>query len=380
MTKVLHIVPGLSSGGGEQVAVHLLRYMDRSRFEPMAISFFNRRGTHSEALLENEGVSVTYLEKRLGFEPRIAWRIRELVKDCRPDVVHTHITSLRYALPAILARRGSLCAVHTVHNLAQREVIRADQLLYRFAFRHLGVIPVAIADAVHKSIQEVYGLNAPLIRNGIPISEYQNSEKIRMRWRQQHNVPPEEILFVNVARFSPQKNQRLLLNAFARVASKHRLVRCLLVGSGPLELALREQVEALSLRDRVWFLGQREDIREILAASDIGVLSSDWEGNPLSVMEMMTSGKPMVATAVGGVPELVLPGTGFLIRAGDVTSFADAMERLARDPNLRDTMGAAGAELARRQFSASAMARQYEALYEHQLRKRVSSLSCCAVA
>jgi glycosyltransferase involved in cell wall biosynthesis len=120
-------------------------------------------------------------------------------------------------------------------------------------------------------------------------------------------------------------------------------------------------------------LGQREDIPEILAASDVGVLSSDWEGNPLSVMEIMASSKPMVATAVGGVPELVLPGTGYLVNAGDFVAFADAMERLACDPNLRSKMGAAGGELAKRQFSASTMARQYECLYEAQLRKRMSA-------
>jgi glycosyltransferase involved in cell wall biosynthesis len=371
--RVLHIVPTLSGGGGEQVAIHLLRNMDRSWFEPMAISFFDRRGAEAERLLENEGITVTYLGKRLGFDPRMAWRIRETIKQRKPDVVHTHLTCLRYALPALVASRGSLTAVHTVHNLAQREVIRRDQLLYRFAFRRLGVTPVAIADAVHKSIQEVYRVTAPLIRNGIPVSQYQGTHEMRLKWREQHQIAPDEIVFVNVARLSPQKNQRLLLHALARVASRHRRLCCLLVGSGPLESELRQQAEALSLQNKVRFLGQREDVREILAASDVGVLSSDWEGNPLSVMEIMASGKPMIATAVGGVPELVLPGTGFLVSAGDVVAFADAMERLVCDPDLRARMGAAGTELAQRHFSASAMARQYEHLYEAQLRIRISS-------
>jgi len=363
----------LYGGGGEQVAIHILRNMDRSRFEPMAISFFDRVGAEGERLLENDGINVSYLGKRLGPDVRMVWRIHETLKRREPDVVHTHLRCLRYALPALVASRGSLTAVHTVHNLAQREVIRGDQLLYRFAFRRLGVTPVAIADAVHKSIQEVYQVSAPLIRNGVPVSQYQGTYEMRLKWREQHQIAPDEIVFVNVARLSPQKNQRLLLNAFARVASRHRPLRCLLVGSGPLESELRQQAEALSLQNKVRFLGQREDIREILAASDVGVLSSDWEGNPLSVMEIMASGKPMVGTAVGGVPELVLPGTGFLVSAGDVVAFADAMEQLVCDPDQRARMGAAGAELAQRHFSVSTMTRQYESLYEAQLRLRVSS-------
>lgn len=373
MIRVLHIVPAFHGGGGEQVAIHILRNLDRSRFEPMGISLFDRLGAEGERLVENDGIDVSYLGKRLGPDPRMTWRIHETLKRREPDVVHTHLGCLRYALPALVALRNSVCAVHTVHNVAQREVSRVDQRLYRFAFKRLGVTPVAIADAVHKSIEDVYQFHAPLIRNGIPVSQYEGTEEMRMKWREEHRIAPDEIVFVNVARLSPQKNQRILLNAFARVGSKHSQVRCLMVGSGPLESELRLQAEALNLQDKVRFLGQRDDIREILAASDIGVLSSDWEGNPLSVMEIMGAGKPMIATAVGGVPELVLPGTGYLVNCGDVVAFADAMERLACDADLRRKMGAAGAELAKREFSASAMARQYENLYEAQLRKRVTS-------
>jgi len=371
--RVLHIVPALYGGGGEQVAFHILRHMDRNRFEPMAISLFDRAGAEAERLLDGHGINVSYLGKRLGPDVRMVWRIHETLKRRKPDVVHTHLMCLRYALPALVAYRSSLSVVHTVHNVAQREVTRGDQLLYRFAFRRLGVTPVAIADAVHKSIQKVYDVGAPLIRNGVPVSQYQGTEAMRVKWREKHQIAPDEIVFVNVARLSPQKNQRLLLHSLARVASRHRRLCCLLVGCGPLESQLRQQAKALCLQDRVRFLGQREDIPEILAASDVGVLSSDWEGNPLSVMEIMASCKPMVATAVGGVPELVLPGTGYLVNAGDFVAFADAMERLACDPNLRSRMGAAGGELAKRQFSASTMARQYECLYEAQLRKRMSA-------
>lgn len=364
MIRVLHIVPALSGGGGEQIAVHILRHIDRSRFEPMAVSFFARSGAEQEELLENEGIPVQYLEKKLGFDGRMLWRIHETIKRFQPNIVHTHLRCLRYALPALVSFRGSVCGVHTVHSLAQREVSRVDQMLYRFAFRNLGVTPVAIGDAVHKSIEEVYGLSASVIRNGIPVSEYQGTEATRVRWRKEHGIEPKEIVFVNIARLWQAKNHRLLLDAFARVAFKYSSVRCILVGCGPLESDVRQQVEALSLQARVLFLGQREDIREILAASDIGVLSSDWEGNPLSVMESMASGKPMIATAVGGVPELVLTGTGILVAAGDVTSFAQAMEHLVCHSDLRLSMGTAAAELARRQFSVSAMARQYESLYE----------------
>jgi glycosyltransferase involved in cell wall biosynthesis len=333
----------------------------------MAISLYERRGSDIEGFLDDDGIKVAYLGKTPGIDLSMIGKIGRLVRSFEPDVIHTHLYSLRYMMPTLVWRRAKSVTIHTLHNLAQHDGRPIDRVVYRFAFRHQRVIPVAIADAVRKSIIDVYGLNAPLIPNGIPVHEYQKGLEKRELWRTQHGIQPNDVVFVNLGRLSKQKNQKLILNAFAKVVTRVPFLRCLFVGDGELKAELKRQAAALSLESKVEFLGLRFDVPDILAASDVGLLSSDWEGNPLSVMETMAAGKPMVATAVGGVPELVPLNSGIVVQPGNVEAFAEAMYQMAHAPELRMRMGAAAKEFARGHFSAATMTRRYESLYEDAL-------------
>ena len=143
----------------------------------------------------------------------------------------------------------------------------------------------------------------------------------------------------------------------------------LLVGGGELENAVREQVAALGLQERVRFLGVRADVADILRASDVFVLSSRWEGNPLSVMEAMAAGLPVVSTAVGGVPELVRDReTGLLVPSEDAEALTRAMQALVDDPVRRQAMGAAARQYAVAHFDIRHTVRGYEQLYESLLK------------
>jgi glycosyltransferase involved in cell wall biosynthesis len=144
----------------------------------------------------------------------------------------------------------------------------------------------------------------------------------------------------------------------------------LLVGGGELENAVREQVAGLGLESRVRFLGIRADVADILRASDVFVLSSRWEGNPMSVMEAMAAGLPVVSTAVGGVPELVRDGeTGLLVPSEDTGALAQAIQALVDNPARRQAMGAAARQHAVASFDIRHTVRGYEQLYEALLNK-----------
>jgi glycosyltransferase involved in cell wall biosynthesis len=378
LIKVIHIVPDLERGGGQQVAINILRGMDRTRFEPMVISLFGRHGAAIETQLEEEKIRTVYLDKNLGIDVRIFLRIHRTLKALQADVVHTHLNCLRYALPAIIALKSRVRAIHTIHNLAQREVGALDRPLYRFAFRHLGVVPVAIAGAVQDSCRHVYGLTAPIITNGIALWRYQ-ATGARSSWRAQQNIADDEVVLACVGRLSPQKNHNLLLEALALAVRKATKIRCFIVGDGPLAQELQAKTEALSLQSVVQFLGHRSDIPEILSGADVGVLSSDWEGNPLCVMEMMASGTPVIATAVGGVPELIAGGAGILVRPGDVHGFADAICKLASDREARVRMGDVAARIAQQRFSTESMTRRYEELYVSKLSDKAPCTSLAAL-
>jgi glycosyltransferase involved in cell wall biosynthesis len=171
-----------------------------------------------------------------------------------------------------------------------------------------------------------------------------------------------------VARFAPQKNHELLLKAFAQGPASNPNAHLILVGEGMLMEQLKGQTKNLGLAGQVHFLGLRTDIPDVLGAVDVFALSSDWEGNPLSVMEAMASGLPIVSTAVGGVPDLFASGReGFLVQQGDVQGLSNAMTALLINPEVRQSMGIAAAQRARENFDVSKMIQEYEQVYENLL-------------
>src|SRR5690348_14902442 len=310
--KVMHIVPMLGPGGAERVAVDIVRELNPQRFEVAVISIWHRIGCELESLLDKCDVRVDYLGKGRGFDGRTYHRLHRVLKEYRPDIVHTHLQVLRYALPSLLLLKH-MSSLHTVHNLAEREIEPRARCIQRYALNH-GVVPVAVSEEVAHSLKQLYAIQqCRVIPNGIPTNRYSRPQSTRSEWRAKEGFRDDHILFVCVARFAAQKNHALLLKAFAQGPASDPNAHLVLVGEGDLQEQLEEQAKNLGLSGKVHFLGLRSDISDVLNAMDVFVLSSDWEGNPLSVMEAMASGLPVVSTAVGGVPDLLANGKeGFL--------------------------------------------------------------------
>src|ERR1051326_1346109 len=362
IARVLHVVPDLIPYGLERMVATLATMSDRARFEVSIVSLYSRQPGSLAASLEAEGIRVFDLGKRRGLDLRMFERIRRLIAQLRPEVVHTHNYVLRYTLPASLLYRTPVL-VHTIHNLAEREVDRAGLWLHKIAFRK-AVHPVVIAETVAGSFEKVYRMPRPsLIMNGIDVARYAAGPD-RNAWRQQQGFDADDLLFVCTARLYPQKNHRDLLASFAAGPAQLPSCRLLLAGDGALLSQLRQQACDLGISQRVHFLGRRDDIAEMLAACDVFVLASLWEGNPLSVMEALAAGLPAVVTGAGAITELVDSGThGKVVPPGDVHSLTQAMMRLANDSHLRRTMSAAAATRAQARFDAARMVEAYQSLY-----------------
>jgi glycosyltransferase involved in cell wall biosynthesis len=363
--KVLHIVPMLSPGGAERVAVHVVRGLNPRRYEAVVVSFSGRLGCDLDRLLEEAGVEVRYLGKRPGFDYRMYSRVTYALKDYRPHIVHTHLQVLRYALLPFMFILKDASLVHTVHNLAEREVGLRGRLVQRFAFKH-GVVPIAVAGEVARSVERLYGIQpCRVISNCIPTDCYAYPRTPRGVWRAKEGFGSEDILFVCVARFVPQKNHTLLLKAFAEGPASNPHAHLVLVGEGALREQLEQQAKNLGLAGQVHFLGLRSDIPEVLSAMDVFVLGSDYEGSPLSVIEAMASGLPILSTAAGGVPDLFDSGKeGLIVRPRDVQGLSESMVFLLGNREARQSMGMAAARRARQKFDVSTMVRAYESLYE----------------
>ena len=361
----MHVVSDFAGGGGaETVAANLLRTSDPEQFDARAISLRGPFGWEGlEETLAQDGIPVWYMGKKRGFDSSVVARVARTMEHFRPHVVHTHTYALRYALPYMLWRRAP-AMVHTVHNLAEKEVEWYGRWVHRLAFWR-GVLPVAIAREVADSIRRVYGIDEfPLIPNGIPVDTFRQPSIDRERWRNKEGFMPTEILFVCVAWLRPQKNPALLLEAFRRGPASDPRAHLLLVGTGSLRSELERQIGASGLQERVHLLGLRSDVPEILNAADVFVLSSDYEGNPLSVMEAMAAGKPIICTAVGGVPELVEDGCGLLVPPRDAQALSKAMSHMLENPSARKSMGEKSARRAVERFDLRVMTEAYEDLYK----------------
>jgi glycosyltransferase involved in cell wall biosynthesis len=347
-TRVLEVLATLKRAGAERTAVTLATGLDRARFECAQVSLYDAFPGGLEPELDAAGVAVCHLGKRPGFDPRMYPRLARVLREFRPAIVHTHSYVLRYAFP--VSRCGM---VHTVHNLANREVDRVGRMLHRVAMR-CDVRFVAISNEVARSFFITYGAEpAAVIPNGVDLAA---PRVPREEWRRTHGFADEDILIVSVARLDPQKNPLLLMNALPDDARCHLL----LVGDGSLADDVRRRANY-----RVHLLGVRTDVPDILFASDVFALASDYEGLPVSVIEAMEAGLPVVATAVGGVPELVEhERTGLLVPPRDRAELAHAIEKLALDASLRKAMGMR-ATVRSREFSAARMIESYAALFEN---------------
>ena len=355
--RILHIIPNFGSGGAERLLVDLLESFDYGRFEMAAVSLYPETGMPLEQEIRKKGINVFYLSKHRGPDLKMIPRLWRLFQMYRPDVLHSHRYVLRYALLPSLKCTAHV-RVHTVHNVAQKEVDQLGKLIHQVAFRSTLIKPVSISQEVAATVKKLYGhtIETPIIYNGIPTRKFTASQH-----RRRNNG---RTILLHIGRFSPQKNHRLLIEVFSMVIKECPNIFLWLVGDGELRPAMEKIVADKGLKNRINFLGLREDVPKLLNNCDIFTLPSNWEGVPLTILEAMASGKPVVATSVGGVPELVENGiSGILVRPRDAEVLAHALLRLAKDPSLCQSMGQMAQKKAIARFDIAKTAREYEALY-----------------
>jgi glycosyltransferase involved in cell wall biosynthesis len=360
--RVLEVLATLKRAGAERMAVSLAQRLDPTRFETAVVSLFDAFPGGFEPELKASGIPVSHLGKRPGLDLRMIPRLRRHLRQFRPDIIHTHSYVLRYSLPASLGlpRRAM---VHTVHNLAARESDFTGRLIHRLAFGR-SVATVAVGEVVARSYRELYGAEpSAVIRNGIDTAAFQQPVA-RRHWRAMHGFSDSDFLIVSAGRLDPQKNPLGLIGAFARAFAGQPDAHLLLAGDGSMRADCEKRLVELGLGGRVHLLGTQTEIMETLASCDLFALASDWEGTPLAVIEAMAAGLPVVATAAGGVPELVAGGlTGLLAPVGDMDSLASALERLAGDAGLRQIMGQS-ARLRSAEYGVGPMVSAYASLFE----------------
>ena len=311
-------------------------------------------------------------------DARALGQLVRLIRRERPHVVHTH-TSKAGVLGRVAAR---LCrapvVVHTPHGhvfhsyesrVRTALFIGAERLCGRLADRQIALTEGCRRD--HLALRIAPADRFVTIHSGVDFSPFEAARPRREAVRRELGLPPGAMVLGTVGRLAPIKGQRYLLEAFAALRQSAPRLQLLLVGDGELRADLEQLAERLGCREQTRFLGLRRDVPELLAAMDLFALPSLNEGMGRVLLEAMALELPIVATEVGGIPDLVEDGeTGLLVPPGDSVALGEAIQRLLAAPELAKRLGRQGKARATPHYSQEAMVARIEALYRELLAAR----------
>ena len=360
--RVLHLIGSLEPGGTERQLVGFIqRSSDPARH---AVAVFSRRGELA-AELPSEPVVVGPAQRRLLGAPSVAdalLDLRRLISASRPDVVHAHLgysevfaaLASPRGLPIVASRRG-------LTPVLERSF--PGRMLMAAAHRRERMLICNSADLERRARAERCCPPTVVIPNGVDLSVFTPSPE-----------PAGPPTVAVVARLRPGKGHDLFLRSFRSVVDRVPDARAVLVGGGPIRTELESLTSRLGLDSAVRFVGDVPDPRPHLGACHVVALTSSHEGTPNALLEAMASARPVVATAVGGVPELIENGVNGVVVPLDDQAISDALVDLLRDPPRRRTLGDR-ARLAAARYDWGAVVARTESVYEKVLRPSVVSVA-----
>lgn len=371
--RILHVIPSLDQSGAEKQLALLAIHLPADRFETHVCAV--TRGGYYERVLRDAGVPVHLLGKRIKWDPFALWRLKRLMTDLKPDIVQTWLfagnaygrVAARWAcIPRVIASERCVDEWKSGYHHV------VDRLLARWTDRFV-VNAVAIRDFYVR--RGIPADRIRVIRNGIEMPELSPSERgqgamalppaARGPLTSDLGIPADTPLIGFVGRLWPQKRVQDLIWAADILRLSGWNFHVVIVGDGPRRASLEQFADSLEITDRVHFLGHRDDAGGIIGALDMLVLPSKFEGLPNVVLEAMQASRPVIATRIPGVDEVVADGqTGILVTPKSPLELARAMRTLLNDPDLAIRMGQAGRERVLREYSRDRMIDEYARLYD----------------
>jgi glycosyltransferase involved in cell wall biosynthesis len=355
------------TGGGERMAVTIAMRLDPNHFESILCATRPSSGPTFERELADAGVRILRLDRTSKFD-LMAWRpLISLLRSERIDVLHAHkfgsnlwgtVIGRSVRVPVVVAHEQSWASAR--YSLSG-ERVRA--MLDRSVISRLANVFVAVSEADRRRMIELEGIASDRIRvlpNAVP-TPVPTAADVRAELGIGASAP----VVATVCQLRAEKALEVLVDAASLLRPDFPDLQVLIAGDGPEEQGLRERIGSKRLEETVSLLGTRRDVPDLLAAADIAVCCSDFEGTPLSVMEYMGMGLPVVATRVGGLPEMIEHGEhGLLFEKRNARDLADALARLLKDPAEREAMGARARERQRERFDLDGATRWVERLYQ----------------
>lgn len=371
-TKLLWLIDSLNVGGAETLAISFVRRYDREKFELTIAYLQSIAGSAIQQQLEDAGIRLVPLHARNLRDVSAFRRLLRFLREEKIDVVHAHLTySATWA--SLASRLTGIPSIATLHvappSGRDRRALR-DRLM-RFVVNRWATLVVMVSDALKNDYVAAGGLSAKKMRtvhNGIELQRFERDRaECRARLGRELQIPEASLVVVTVSVLREGKGIEVLLDAATRVPE----ARFLIVGDGAKRDEWKQLATRLGVAGRVHWAGHRSDVDALLAGCDLFVHPSLADALPTVLMEAMAARLPVVASNVGGIPEIVeVEATGRLVPPGDPARLAAEITDLLRDPVRRDRMGAHARVVAEKRFSTDSWIARLERVYEEAMQER----------
>lgn len=351
--KIVQIMPEFGIAGAETMCENLTYELIKLGHDVTVISMYDYNSAITDRLTK-AGIDIRYLSKKPGVDFSMIPKMKRIFTETKADVIHTHRYCAQYAIPAAILA-GVKKRVHTVHNIAEKENGRLARMFNKFFFRHCNLTPVALSELIQMSVVKEYSISRdkiPVVYNGIDLSKCLPKESYYIEGN---------FKILHIGRFSEQKNHIGLIKAFKLFHENREDSQLWLIGDGEKKAEIEKYVAENNLVSSVKFLGVQSSVYGYLHDADIFTLPSNYEGIPMTLIEAMGTGLPIVATKVGGVPDMLDDNSAVLIE-NDETNIKTAFEKYYTDGILREKHGR-NAKILSSEFSSAEMAKKYQEIY-----------------
>lgn len=370
--RVLHVVDSLEFGGLERVVTDLAIGQHRAGQKVTVLSIKDVGDLAAE--LDAAGVPVVWGGKRRGADWSTLQKLRMTADGSAFDVVHAHnFMPSYYSAAALLAKRNAPALVATCHDMGTRLGQRKLRWMFRWSLSRSARVAMVGGQVYDRylAMKMVRPDRTITVLNGIPIERFGITAERRLAARTALGLPADALVVGTVGRLVALKNQGLLLELLPRLRRAHPSLRLALIGGGVLDDALKAQARELGITDSVLFAGERKQVADLLPAFDVFALPSLTEGLSIALLEASATGLAIVASRVGGNPEIIRDeDTGLLVEPANAPALEGALSRLLEDAALRGRLGSNARNWVAEHASLTAMGQAYDRFYRDALARR----------
>jgi len=367
--KILYLITGFKTGGAEMILYNLVKSLDKRKFEPIVVSIIPIAEIGQK--IQDLGIKILSLNVRFKYNPFIFFRLISILKKEKPQILHAHL------FHAIFLGRitGRICNVpiiiSSIHSKYIGGFLRNRLLQITDGLDDVVTIVSQRAAETIIKLKIVSANKLLVIHNGIDLNKFiLQSKETKDKVKKELNVKEDTKILISVGRLCEAKGYPYLIEAI-KTLKENMDIKLLILGEGEDKRKLETQIRGFNLEKNIFLLGRKENVSNYLNASDIFILASLWEGLPIALLEAMACGLPVVATNVGGIPEVIKDGlSGFLVDSKNSIMLAEKIEYLLNlNIESRKEMGTEGRKIVEEKFSLEKMTENYENLYEELLDK-----------